>query len=232
MPFILIKGRFKPEAGNPDGDSVRFLAADLRLWDKLEGYPVRLGTSARSKDTVQLRLEGIDAIEKGATKPLSSDATQNLLGLIGFDKNSNSEPEGYILTRMTDDKTRRPICFLFTGKTDLAEGSTIRLEAPLLRKSVNYRQMKAGLAYPLYYNTLFAELRKVFDEALAKAKADRTGYWPKDRTTRGVTVHSEADLAVIPPIWPKLWRRLQAYLRKNSSLAGFINFPRGKKRAG
>lgn len=190
MPFILIKGRFNPGAGNPDGDSVRFLAADLRLWDKLEGYPVRLGTSAKTKDTVQLRLEGIDAIQKGATKPLSSDATQNLLGRIGFDKNRDSEPEGYILARMTDDKTRRPICFIFSGRTELSDGSTVRLEDPLLRKSISYRQMKAGYAYLLYYNTLFAELRKVFDEVLAKAKADRAGYWPQDRTNRGVTVHS------------------------------------------
>jgi hypothetical protein len=50
--------------------------------------------------------------------------------------------------------------------------------------------MKAGYAYLLYYNTLFAELRKVFDEVLAKAKAYRAGYWPQDRTNRGVTVHS------------------------------------------
>jgi endonuclease YncB( thermonuclease family) len=224
MPFILIKGRFKPEVGTMDGDSVRFLANDLRLWEKLEGYPVRLGTSAKTKDTVQLRLEGIDAIGKGAVKPLSSEATQSLRDIIGFDAAGNPEPEGYILTRMTDDKARRPICFAFAGNTDLADGSMIRLETPMLWKSANYRQMKAGFAYPLYYNTLFVELRRVFDAALAKAKAGQSGYWPKDRTTRGVRVLSQADLAIIPPIWPKLWRRLEAYLRNNSSLAGFIAF--------
>jgi hypothetical protein len=224
MPFILIKGRFKPKVGTPDGDSVRFLANDLHLWGKLEGSPVRPGTSVQTKDTVQLRLEGIDAIEKRAIKMLSLEATQSMKDLIGFDEAENPDPEGYILTRMTDDKTRRPICFAFAGSTELPDGSAIRLEAPLLRKSVNYRQMKAGFAYPLYYNTLFAELRKVFDEALAKAKADHAGYWPKDRTTRGVKILSRADLAIIPPIWPKLWRRLEAYLRNNSSLARFIGF--------
>lgn len=64
MPFILIKGRFKPGAGTPDGDSVRFLADDLKLWDRLEGKPVELGKGVTTKDTVQLRFEGIDAIEK------------------------------------------------------------------------------------------------------------------------------------------------------------------------
>lgn len=28
----------------------------------------------------------------------------------------------------------------------------------------------------------------------------------------------------IPPIWPKLWRRLDEFLRSNNSLAGFIDF--------
>jgi hypothetical protein len=104
MPFILIKGRCKPKVGTPDGDSVRFLAKGPRLWDKLEGSRVRKGTATKSKDTVKLRLEGIDAIEKGATKPLSSHATQNLLDLIDFDEDMNPEPKGWILSRMTDDK--------------------------------------------------------------------------------------------------------------------------------
>jgi endonuclease YncB( thermonuclease family) len=224
MPFFLIKGHYRPKAGIPDGDSVRFLANNLALWGKLDGYSVRLGTSAKTKDTVQLRLEGIDAIEKAAIRPFSADATQGLLDLLGFEKDANPEPEGYILARMTDDKTRRPICFAFAGATDVADGSEVWLKAPLLRKSANYRQMSAGLAYPLYYNTLFAELRKVFDGALRTAKATRSGYWPTDRTLRGVTIKSAADLATMPPVWPKLWRRLQAFLREGKPLSEFIQF--------
>lgn len=68
MPFIVIKGRFKPTVGIPDGDTVRFKADNLALWKKLQGVPVRLGKSEHSKNTVQLRFEGIDAIEK---RPLS-----------------------------------------------------------------------------------------------------------------------------------------------------------------
>jgi hypothetical protein len=224
MPFLLVKGHYKPKVGVPDGDSVRFLADNRRLWGRLDGRPVRLGTGPETKGTAQLRLEGIDAIEKAAIKPSSTDATQSLLHLLGFDEDANPEPEGYILARMTDDKTRRPICFVFAGSTELADGSDVWLEAPLLRKSVNYKQMAAEYAYPLYYNTLFASLRTVFDEALAKAKSPRVGYWLKDRTTRGVTVSSTADLATMPPIWPKLWRRLQAFLRTKKPLSRFIAF--------
>jgi len=224
MPFTLIKGNFKPNAGIPDGDSVRFRAENLNLWTKLEGRPPDLGSGPETKDTVQLRFEGIDAIEKGATKPLSTEARNEMFDLIGFDENSNPEPTGYVLARMTDDKSGRPIAFVFAGATNLQDGSDLFLNGAMLRNSVNFKQVEAGFAYPLYYNTLFASLRQEFNQAVAKAKADNAGYWPFDRTQSGVTVNTRADLATIPPIWPKLWRRLEEFLRDHNSLAGFKEF--------
>ena len=117
MPFILIKGRFKPKAGVPDGDSVRFLANNINLWKKLEGRPAKLGTGPDTKNTVQLRFEGIDAIEKAATKPLSTQARDNMFKLIGYNGNNNPEPAGYVLARETDDVSGRPIAFAFSGST-------------------------------------------------------------------------------------------------------------------
>lgn len=224
MPFTLIKGRFKPLAGIPDGDSVRFLAENLSLWWRLKGKPVELGTGAKTKNTAQLRFEGIDAIEKGATQPLATEARESMFELIGFDENNNPEPTGYILARMTDDESARPICFVFAGTTGRADGSEVYLEPALLLQSVNYKQVKSGFAYPLYYNTLFASLRNEFNQALAFAKQRLFGYWPKDKTLKGVIVKSHSDLATIPPIWPKLWRRMDEYLKKTDSLAGFIKF--------
>jgi endonuclease YncB( thermonuclease family) len=224
VPFTLIKGHFKPRAGIPDGDSVRFLADDVGLWNRLEGEQVELGTADETRDTVQLRFEGIDAIEKDATKPLSTDARESMFDLIGFDEASEPEPRGFVLARMTDDRSGRPIAFAFAGETSLQDGDEVFLEGPLLRDSVNFRQMQAGFAYPLYYNTLFADLRNEFNQALASANDDGVGYWPHDKTTDGVTVTSRADLATIPPIWPKLWRRLEEFLRSQTSLAGFIGF--------
>ncbi|MBO0723242.1 MAG: hypothetical protein J2P41_20635 [Blastocatellia bacterium] len=136
MPFILIKGRFKPMAGVPDGDSVRFLADDTKLWKNLEGKPVELGTGPETMNTTQLRLEGIDAPEKGAIKPLSEEARDNLFKLIGFDENSNPEPRGYILTRMTDDLSGRPISFVFAGTTRKTDGATINVDDPQFAEKV------------------------------------------------------------------------------------------------
>jgi endonuclease YncB( thermonuclease family) len=222
MPFTLIQGTYLPNAGTPDGDSLRFLADDLSLWKKLEGAPVELGTGAQTKDTVQLRLEAIDAIEKGALQPLATEARDNLLKRLGFDAQRTPTPRGYVLARMTDDKTRRPIAFAFAGASKLRDGASITLEAPLLRKSANYLQMQDGFAYPLYYNTLFAALREEFNRALAQAKAAKRGYWPSDKTQTGVSVTSKQSLKTIAPIWPKLWRRLDEHFRTQTSLTGFI----------
>lgn len=224
MPYLLIKGRFKPMAGTPDGDSIRFLADDIKLWKNLEGRPVELGTGPETRNTTQLRLDGVDTLEKDATKPLAEQARDSLIKVIGFDENSNPEPRGFVLTRMTDDVAGRPITLAFAGTTRRTDGATVYADGPLIRESVNIHQARAGFAYPLYYNTLFAELRKEFDEAIYLAKEDKAGLWPTDRTTQGVTVKSRANLATVPPIWPKLWRRLDEYLRKNKSLSGFVQF--------
>ena len=64
MPFIFIKGRFKPKVGIPDGDSVRFLANNPALWKKLGNTPVRLGASDKSKHITQApSLGNIEAIK-------------------------------------------------------------------------------------------------------------------------------------------------------------------------
>ena len=114
MPFTIIKGRFVPKSGKPDGDSVRFRADDPIFWLKLQGRPVEINFENR---TVQTRFKGIDAIEKRAIQPLSTQAIQSMLSLIDYDENTNPEPRGYILSRMTDTHGR-PIVFLFSGDLD------------------------------------------------------------------------------------------------------------------
>jgi endonuclease YncB( thermonuclease family) len=218
MPFTLIKGKFVPKAGTPDGDSVRFKANDPIYWLKLKGRTVDINFDNR---TVQTRFEGIDALEKGAKKPLSVDAKNSLLSLINYDKSTNQQPAGYLLSRMVDPHGR-PICFAFSGTTDSKDGSDIFLDQEMVRNSVNYKQMAAGLAYPLYYDTLFADLREAFNEALYSAKQSSMGYWPTDATLSGVTVRGTGSLSTIDPIWPKLWRRLDEYLHNHQNLDDFL----------
>jgi endonuclease YncB( thermonuclease family) len=228
MPFIVIQGQYLPKVGTPDGDSVRFKARNPKLWGKLEGKPVRLGTSAASAGTVQLRFEAIDAMEKGAQQPLSGEATANMKRLLGYDAEAQPTPTGYVLARMTDDKSGRPIAFAFAGRCPWRDGSEVRLSAAQVRGSVNYKQALAGHAYPMYYHTLFADLRREFDAAVAAARRARRGVWRSDKSTSGVRFNGAESLLTIDPVWPKLWRRLQEFARTGEPMSKFIAFLEAK----
>lgn len=155
MPFILVKGTFRPAAGTPDGDSVRFEPDDR---DLMRSIPrVRMKAGAR---TVQLRYEGIDALEKHAIEPHAQnarDANLRLLGTTGAADPAGAR--GYILTREGDMKAGRPVCFVFAGEADEDDGTAVFLRSDRVRHSVNFQLLEAGMAYPLFYETLFKELR-------------------------------------------------------------------------
>ena len=223
MPFVLIKGSYHPGVGIPDGDSVRFAADDLSLWNRLEGRLVKPGTN----NTVQLRFEGIDAIEKNAFQLLATAARDSMLDLIGA-ATPAATPAGYVLSR-SSDAHGRPIVFAFAGDAPESDGASIFLDANRLEESVNYQQVRNGFAYPLYYNTLFRALREKLSQALEEARTASRGYWPTDATLTGVDIVAQSQLSQIPPIWPKLWRRLEEYLKDNHDLADFLAFIRATR---
>jgi endonuclease YncB( thermonuclease family) len=220
MPFVLIKGAFFPRVGTPDGDSVRFAADNISLWNHLEGQIDDPGTN----DTVQLRFEGIDSIEKTAIQPLAKQSRDSMLNLIGA-SNLQDTPRGYVLSRSADPHGR-PIAFAFKGDAPEADGTSIFLRGDRLRNSVNFLQIRNGFAYPLYYNTLFRELRETLNEALDEARGAKKGYWATDATLTGVNLRLRSKLSTIAPIWPKLWRRLEEFLRNHEGLDGFLDFIR------
>jgi endonuclease YncB( thermonuclease family) len=212
MPFVLIQGTFDPTSGVPDGDSVRFKANDNDdvLFDKLEGR-----IEFKSGGQVQLRYEGIDALEKAAIKPFSSDATERNIELLGGKK---SGLPGYILSSHADGNGR-PVCFVFTGNPpdwDNA-GRGDELKADLLRESVNYKLLREGHVYPMFYETLYKELRDEMVTATQEARAANIGIWSADRSTEGFQVDVPPDLSDLPPIFPKLWRRLESFYQRRSN---------------
>ena len=217
MPFLTIKGVFNPQSGIPDGDSVRFLADDDSLFDLLEGQ-----VDFKSDGEVQLRYEGIDALERAAIRPFSSDATEQNLQLLGGEE--NGQP-GYILSNQIE-QNGRPVCFVFTGEPNDADGSEIVLEPETLQQSVNYQLLAEGFVYPLFYDTLYQELRDRLVEAVETARQDKLGIWTEDASNQGFTVQPPVNLAQLEPIFPKLWRRLETFYRRpsnqNKTVAQFL----------
>jgi endonuclease YncB( thermonuclease family) len=208
VSFITIKGVFNPKSGVPDGDSVRFLADNDALFDQLEGR-----VKIKSGGEVQLRYEGIDALEKAAIKPFSSDATKRNIELLGGDQN---ELPGYILSSRAE-KNGRPVCFVFEGEPQAADGESVFLESSLLKQSVNYQLLAAGLVYPLFYETLYKELRDEMTTAVKSSRQEKKGIWTEDASTKGFIIKSPVDLAKLPPIFPKLWRRLETFYGRPSN---------------
>ena len=235
MPFTLFTGIFKPESGDPDGDSLHFMPHSLDQLRELPKQKKELQVS--STDTVNLRYEGIDTLEidrhgkgedQGCFAYKATSKNRELLGV----PNRNDEAEGYILTRQLGSYGR-PIAFLFTGKAPERNGSSVWLTVDWMKESVNLRLVEAGLAYPSFYDTLFADLRETIKSAAASAKSRMLGLWPHDQTTNGVTWDGKDSFSNLDPIFPKIWRRLKRYAKESpeaDTLNTFIDFLRKGER--
>lgn len=206
MSFVVLKGRFAPQFGQPDGDSVRFIPDDPAPLFRLRrrGPPPKVN---KENGSVQLRYEGIDCLEKRAIQPFSNDATSSNLNLVAP---QGADSRGYICTNQLDPNGR-PVCFVFTGETSIADGSRFHLDTQAISTSINAIQLERGHAYPLFYDTLYADLRLHLVSRTKDARQNGRGVWPADHTNSGFAWNS--NLSAIPPIFPKLWRRLDTYIR-------------------
>ncbi len=226
MPFTIISGEFVPEAGRPDGDSIRFRPDDPTPLFSLprRGRPPII--SSRN-GTIQLRFEGIDTMESRAAEPFSSDATNSNLELCGV-PNGTGTARGYIFSTQIGPNGR-PISFAYAGDAPEADGSSIFVDVDRMKESVNFQQLSRGHAYPLFYDTLFNDLRRAMADEVVTARAKGDNVWSADVTNTGATYSGRDSLERIPPIFPKLWRRLNSYSRDRDvanpeDLSEFMDF--------
>ena len=215
MPFTLIKGEFVPEAGRPDGDSMRFRPDDPTPLFMLKRRGKAPKINERNQ-TIQLRFEGIDTMESKAAKPFSSDATKSNLELCGV-PNGTGTARGYILSNQIGPNGR-PISFVYQGDPKEPDGKSVFLDSGRMKESVNYQQIERGHAFPLFYDTLFSDLRNELAAGVLKARGTGENVWSSDVTNTGASYSGPDSLASMPPIFPKLWRRLEKYSR-NTDIA-------------
>lgn len=225
-PFYLaIKGKFVIAGKEPDGDSVRFIADDLDLYQELQrNYRIK-----PSRDrSVQLRFEGIDAPEVHYGKyaqPLGDEARDFLLKKMGFakikfqgDRVQSADPDtisGVILSQAADINGR-PISYILLGRdaAQLENGDWTQVEPELLRQTLNYVMMAEGRAYYTVYTSTPRSHRQVLREAALAAREQDLGLWAADSTSIFRLVDFDS---VTPPdgqlILPKLFRRCIDYLK-------------------
>lgn len=238
MSFILIEGTFHVKSYSPDGDSVRFEAKNVANWKKLSGPRVELN----AKKHAQLRIEAIDALEThyGTQNEMyhqpvkyAKAAIDYLLfemGITNVEWNKSGKvikaddgTKGYILTRSTD-KFKRPVSFVFAGETDLKDGGEVFLDKDALKKSLNYKSIAEGLSYPTYYNGLFSDLRTELTTAANRARSDKKGFWPFDKTNSGFAVPDLKPLQEDVVILPKLFRRIVDFMGDGGPINGFKDY--------
>src|SRR5262245_19001642 len=238
MPFTIISGTYHIKGYEPDGDSIRFGAANPANGDKLAG---RVDVNARGH--AQLRLEAIDTLEthfQGHHQPLTLavkalDFLLHELKITGarFDPlmlnvvDAQDGTAGYIVAREAE-KNGRPVAFAFPGTPPETDGSSIFFTAERLKDSLNYKSIVAGLAYPTYYTGLFSDLRNELTHAVASARARKHEIWSKDVTNSGFTVPDLRSITDTHVILPKLFRRLVEFLKGGGSVSGFKEFMRKK----
>lgn len=215
MPFVLMKGEFVPEAGRPDGDSIRFRPDNVDLIFKLRqrGRPPRINPN---NGTIQLRFEGIDTMESKAAEPFSLNATKSNLELCDVPDGTGTA-RGFILTNQLGPNGR-PIVFVYSGESSEPDGEEIFLEVSRMKESVNFIQLSRGHAYPLFYDTLFDDLRKAMAAETTLVRTKGENIWSADVTQNGAIYSGASSLSTMAPIFPKLWRRLESY-SQNSDIA-------------
>jgi endonuclease YncB( thermonuclease family) len=241
--MLCIAGSYRILATEPDGDSIRFVADDPSVWDRVGG-PHRVRVNAHGG--VQLRLDGIDALETHFTPQgghvlhqplgLADAAAAELLKWLGFrdvvrdgenvtDVRADNE-RGHLLTRTADTYGR---CVALAGRGDppVGDGEQLVVKPAQLRRTANHRLVSIGLAYPTYYTKLYADLRDELSKQVAAARQARRGVYADDETQRGVTVTALSTLTDDAVILPKLFRRLTEYLHLNGddpSLGAFAGY--------
>lgn len=223
--YIALKGQFVIVGKEPDGDSVRFIADNLELYEHLYRH-YRIKPSR--DNSVQLRFEGIDATEihyGGAAQPLGEPARNQLLDWMGFkniqykgNRVLSAQPDavpGFILSQAAD-ANGRPISYvLLAGDAKkLQDGDWLKVDAALLKKTLNYKLLTQGLVYyTVYTSTPLAHRKLLRETALAARKANR-GIWAEDTTEEFVLVDKESITAPAGQvILPKLFRRSIDYLK-------------------
>ena len=236
MPFFAIKGTFHVTGYSPDGDSIRFKANNKSRWNLLSGRKVKLN----AKEHAQLRIEAIDTLEthyKQEHQPLefADKATKRLFKLVGIknvkwnDKRSKvisaaDGIAGYILARMAE-RYGRPVCFVFDSSMGWTDGQEIHLDKATAKKSVNFKMLRAGLAYPTFYDGLFYDLREVFAKETVKVRKAKKGIWKEDTTHKFFKIANLMDVADTHVIMPKLFRRVVAHFKQFGSFNAkdFVN---------
>ncbi len=230
--FQIIKGTFHVRGFQPDGDSIRFKPERPSAWEALT-WPSSKPKSRRSNPAIQLRLEGIDALEihyEGFHQPRSFaiGALEVLLSELDIRNVQYTIPvttildaddgkPGFIAVQEVDAFSR-PVSLVFPASAALRDGDKVHINDLPADQCINFRLCHAGLVYPTFYNTTDPAVMHILSVYTKEARAAKRGIWVIDRTT-GFTLWEMHTLFNDVTLLPKLFRRLISFCLTNQDLA-------------
>lgn len=218
--YRFIKGHLIVQQNqSPDGDSMRFIAADMTLFEGLPNYaPAKVSGGEAS---YQLRFQAIDTPELHygtAKQPCGMESRNALLRWLGVNPASwdwEKAPAGFSWSHpaaiLCDgfEGHGRPIAFVLKG-LDVQDGSDVKLTADVLEQTYNHHAARIGSTYlGLYAGGLSPDIRDALIAAYRAARSERRGLWPLDQTSC-FTVNTLDDICAPNGslIYPKIFRRL------------------------
>jgi endonuclease YncB( thermonuclease family) len=223
--YRLIKGRLVVrQRQSPDGDSMRFIANDMSLFEGLPRFSQP--SVAGGEESYQLRFQAIDTPELhygGAAQPHGIESRNGLLKWLNVDpaewnwavapSGFHWESEAAILCDGFEGHGR-PIAFVLRGLND-EDGADVKLIQSVLDKTYNYHAVETGLAYlGLYSGGLSFDTQSRLISAYKKAKAAKLGLWKLDRSKRfTVTTLEDLEPEQGSLVYPKIFRRCVDALR-------------------
>ncbi len=224
--YRLIKGKLIVRAGqSPDGDSMRFIANNMSLFEQLPHYsaPKESGPDT----SYQLRFQAIDTPELhygGKAQPHGKESRDVLLRWLGIPILHLWEwtvaPKGFEWLRdaaiLTDgfEGHGRPIAFVLLD-SDAEDGADIKLTEGILKETYNFHAVAQGAAYlGLYSGGLSAEIKSCLITAYQSARENQVGIWALDRTSQfEVNFLEDLEPQSGSLVYPKIFRRCVDALR-------------------
>src|SRR5262245_56329276 len=229
VPFYkAIPGEFVLVGKEPDGDSVRFVADDLDLFDDLHrAFRIK---PARTDGSVQLRFEAVDTpeVHYGTfAQPMGDVARDAMLQRLGFTSVNFGGGTGNVVTSSIPDRLRglilsksadangRPISYVLTegDVDDLDQGQWNFVGPNILRRTVNWFLLENGHAYYTVYTSTPKAHRSVLRPIAEQARQNRRGVWSTDDTSDFILDDHDSIGPNGNLILPKLFRRCTDYLK-------------------
>jgi len=224
--YKVIAGTFHIKGFQPDGDSIRFQAANPSNWDFF-----KWGTAAdKAAKKKQLRVEAIDALEthyEGYHQPraFALAALEALLEILRIDSvtyslsltqvvDANDGKTGFIASASID-RFGRPVSYVFPKNVRLTDGAVMDSSELPVEDSVNFQLAREGLVYPTFYTATDRVFAEKIRAVVARARATKRGIWSIDRTS-DFTLLDIRTLQEDNLIFPKLFRRLVGFYENYS----------------